>query len=310
MTRQLVDGAAAVADGHGPGRLSVLRRLPDDAVHRGPRTHGPGVASGGGRVHQRRERAGSHRHGLGRGRGRSPFGDRIDRPGSVPDAGVDRRGVHGRHRIRRAQHGAGPGRLLPGDAGRGPRRLPHARPGAVEPGRGGRVWSPMRSTWPTAGATPSSSSATTTSPTPGSTSSSTEPLPMPPAGPDWSLDGTTGGSGRAKLVSPLGTTKQRDGVGYDLAEHYAGCAERRREMEAGIAPRVEVDRVGDADIVLVAYGTMARYARSGRRGPPDRGSPGRPRPAGHPLAVPRPTTSQQRRTGPASSPSTRTTPAR
>ena len=35
----------------------------------------------------------------------------------------------------------------------------------------------------------------------------------PPAAPPWSLDGTTGGTGAAKLVSPLGTTKQRDGVG-------------------------------------------------------------------------------------------------
>ena len=38
--------------------------------------------------------------------------------------------------------------------------------------------------------------------------------------PEWALDGSTGGSGRAKLVSFLGSAKQRDDVGYDLAEHY------------------------------------------------------------------------------------------
>jgi 2-oxoglutarate ferredoxin oxidoreductase subunit alpha len=82
--------------------------------------------------------------------------------------------------------------------------------------------------------------------------------PSPRPAPSWSLDGTSGGSGRAKLVSPLGTTKQRDGVGYDLAEHYALCAERREAMTAGIEPRAELLDTEDAEVVLVAYGTMAR----------------------------------------------------
>ncbi len=85
-------------------------------------------------------------------------------------------------------------------------------------------------------------------------------VPVAPPPPQWTLDGSTGGSGAAKLVSPLGTTKQRDGVGYDLAAHYEHAAHRRREMTAGIAPRAELTRVDDADLVLVAYGTMARYA--------------------------------------------------
>ncbi len=82
----------------------------------------------------------------------------------------------------------------------------------------------------------------------------------PRPSPAWALDGSSGGTGAAKLVSPLGTTKQRDGVGYDLAAHYAGCAERREQMTAGIAPRAELTHTDDAEVVLVAYGTMARYA--------------------------------------------------
>src|SRR5271165_3772372 len=35
--------------------------------------------------------------------------------------------------------------------------------------------------------------------------------------PGWALDGSSGGTGRAKLVSSLGTTKRRDDVGYDLS---------------------------------------------------------------------------------------------
>lgn len=84
--------------------------------------------------------------------------------------------------------------------------------------------------------------------------------PRPP--PDWCLDGKTGGQGGAKLVSPLGTTKQRDGPGYDLAAHYEYAAEQTKAMAEGLAPLHEAVEVDDADVVIVAYGTMARYARA------------------------------------------------
>ncbi len=84
----------------------------------------------------------------------------------------------------------------------------------------------------------------------------------PRPAPDWALDGSSGGTGAAKLVSPLGTTKQRDGVGYDLAAHYDHCARRREAMTAGITPRCALVETDDADVVIVAYGTMARYAEA------------------------------------------------
>lgn len=86
-------------------------------------------------------------------------------------------------------------------------------------------------------------------------------LPPRPA-PTWALDGSTGGSGGAKLVSPLGTSKQRDTPGYDLAAHYAYAADQTKAMAAGLAPLHEDVDVDDAEIVIVAYGTMARYARA------------------------------------------------
>ncbi len=89
-----------------------------------------------------------------------------------------------------------------------------------------------------------------------------EDYPEPRSAPDWTLDGSTGGTGGAKLVSPLGTTKQRDGVGYDLAAHYAHADQQREAMAAGITPRAETTQTEDAEILLVAYGTMARYAES------------------------------------------------
>lgn len=79
---------------------------------------------------------------------------------------------------------------------------------------------------------------------------------------DWSLDGSTSGSGHARLLSPLGTTKRNDRGGYDLAQHYANCAEHTAAMLAGIEPMLETAHTDDADVVVVAFGTPAKYARA------------------------------------------------
>jgi 2-oxoglutarate ferredoxin oxidoreductase subunit alpha len=79
---------------------------------------------------------------------------------------------------------------------------------------------------------------------------------------DWSLDGSTSGSGRARLVSPLGTTKRNDRGGYDLAQHYTNCAAHTDAMLAGIEPLVETAHTDDADVVVVAFGTPAKYVRA------------------------------------------------
>jgi len=81
----------------------------------------------------------------------------------------------------------------------------------------------------------------------------------------WALDGSTGGTGRAKLISPLGATKQRDAVGYDLSVHYGAVAEHIAAMSAGVTPLVEVDEVDGADIVVCAFGTPSRYVHAAVR---------------------------------------------
>lgn len=78
----------------------------------------------------------------------------------------------------------------------------------------------------------------------------------------WALDGSSGGSGAARIVSPLGTSKQRDDVGYDLAEHYAACARATAEMLATVEPIVDQGHVDDAEVVVVAFGTPGRYVRA------------------------------------------------
>ena len=79
---------------------------------------------------------------------------------------------------------------------------------------------------------------------------------------DWSLDGSTSGSGRARLLSPLGTTKRNERGGYDLAQHYTNCAEHTDAMLAGIEPMIETAYTDDADVVVVAFGTPAKYVRA------------------------------------------------
>jgi 2-oxoglutarate ferredoxin oxidoreductase subunit alpha len=80
--------------------------------------------------------------------------------------------------------------------------------------------------------------------------------------PEWALDGATGGTGRAKLLSPLGGGKRRDDVGYDLSQHYLECARATQAMVEGVTPLVDVGYVDDADVVVVAFGTPGRYVRA------------------------------------------------
>ena len=77
----------------------------------------------------------------------------------------------------------------------------------------------------------------------------------------WALDGSTGGSGHAKLLSSLGVAKQRDGVGYDLAEHLERAGVATLEMAAGVEPRCDVGHCDDAELVVVAFGTIGRFVR-------------------------------------------------
>jgi 2-oxoglutarate ferredoxin oxidoreductase subunit alpha len=82
---------------------------------------------------------------------------------------------------------------------------------------------------------------------------------------DWALDGSTGGSGHARLISPLGASKRRDEVGYDLSVHYRACAAATAEMLSSVTPMVEVDVPEGSEVVVVAFGTPARYVRAAVR---------------------------------------------
>ena len=81
----------------------------------------------------------------------------------------------------------------------------------------------------------------------------------------WALDGTSGGTGHAKLLSPLGEHKRKEQAGYNLATHYGSCAAATSQMIAGVQPLVETGFVDDAEVVVVAFGTPGRYVRGAVR---------------------------------------------
>lgn len=77
---------------------------------------------------------------------------------------------------------------------------------------------------------------------------------------DWALTGATSGSGNARLVSPLGSG--RHGANSSYADHLVECARATETMLAGIEPLAETGFCDDADVVVVAFGTPAKYVRA------------------------------------------------
>ncbi len=78
--------------------------------------------------------------------------------------------------------------------------------------------------------------------------------------PDWALNGSSGGSGAAKIISPLGGGVEGE-EGFDLGAHYAACAAHIQEMSAGVDPLVDIGFCEDAELVVAAYGSVGKFVR-------------------------------------------------
>ncbi len=169
-------------------------------------------------VHERRERARGGGHGLGRGRHRDAGRHRLDRPGALAHAGIAVRDQ------------PWPGCPWWCSTWPGPRATTTRPPGAAATATTATsCWRPP--TWPRRwpwSDWPSSSPTRWRNPVlvlgdyylAHTARSVAVPAVRTRPVPDWALDGSSGGSGHAKLISFLGTVKQRDDVGYDLADHY------------------------------------------------------------------------------------------
>jgi 2-oxoglutarate ferredoxin oxidoreductase subunit alpha len=87
------------------------------------------------------------------------------------------------------------------------------------------------------------------------------PVERPPLrSDDWALTGATSGTGNARLVSPLGSGEH--GAHSNYSDHLMACAQATEAMLAGIEPLAETGFCDDAEVVVVAFGTPAKYVRA------------------------------------------------
>jgi len=84
-----------------------------------------------------------------------------------------------------------------------------------------------------------------------------DPLPAK----DWLLDGSTSGSGKARIISPLMPVKRNAEVFVEYGDYLETSGDKIAEMEQGMEPLFEGGMCEDADYVVVAYGTPARIIR-------------------------------------------------
>lgn len=75
----------------------------------------------------------------------------------------------------------------------------------------------------------------------------------------WALDGTLGGTGRSGIVSPLGFGKLGQPA-PGIERHLRNIVAKQREIER-LEVRVESGWVDDAETVVVAFGTPAKFVR-------------------------------------------------
>jgi 2-oxoglutarate ferredoxin oxidoreductase subunit alpha len=79
----------------------------------------------------------------------------------------------------------------------------------------------------------------------------------PLAAKDWALDGSSSGSGAARILSPL----RSSGADRSYGDHLARMGDRVQAMREGVEPLVETGHTEGAELIVVAYGTPGRYAR-------------------------------------------------
>jgi 2-oxoglutarate ferredoxin oxidoreductase subunit alpha len=75
---------------------------------------------------------------------------------------------------------------------------------------------------------------------------------------DWAVDGSLGGTGRARNINPIGMQKGRKGI--EPEPFWKRLQAKHDAMERAL-PRHESEHTADAELVVVAFGTLARFAR-------------------------------------------------
>jgi 2-oxoglutarate ferredoxin oxidoreductase subunit alpha len=80
--------------------------------------------------------------------------------------------------------------------------------------------------------------------------------PLPPK--DWAIDGSRGGTGASRNLNPLGMDKHSQVID---PESFWKRLQAKHEAMAASEARWESEQTGDAELLVVAFGTLARFAR-------------------------------------------------
>ncbi|HPG25881.1 MAG TPA: hypothetical protein PLW10_09640 [Myxococcota bacterium] len=84
--------------------------------------------------------------------------------------------------------------------------------------------------------------------------------PLPPK--DWAVDGRLGGTGRSRNVNPIGMEKGSKGI--DPNRFWQALSDKEDRIAAA-EQRWEAIGTEDAELLIVAFGTLARFARAAIR---------------------------------------------
>ena len=87
-------------------------------------------------------------------------------------------------------------------------------------------------------------------------------VPEPAADPlpekAWAVDGSLGGTGRSRNINPIGMEKGAKGIDPDA--FWKRLQAKHDDMAAAL-PRAETEHSEDAEVLVVAFGSLARFAR-------------------------------------------------
>ncbi len=76
---------------------------------------------------------------------------------------------------------------------------------------------------------------------------------------EWAVDGSLGGSGRSRNINPIGMEKGMKGI---EPEKFWKRLQSKHDAIAAAETRFEAEYCDDAEIVVVAFGSLARFARN------------------------------------------------
>jgi 2-oxoglutarate ferredoxin oxidoreductase subunit alpha len=75
---------------------------------------------------------------------------------------------------------------------------------------------------------------------------------------DWAVDGSLGGSGASRNINPIGMTKGSKGI---EPESFWKRLQAKHDEIAAAEARYESEHTEDAELLVVAFGTVARFVR-------------------------------------------------